>query len=93
MKLDYIIGKVIKGVDQLKTSLVYQITIMVLKLILKFVVIFSLINSIQCVCQGSQAIIDAISTELNKRTDGLERHVNAILMCVGKFLIEIIVVQ
>ena len=33
---------------------------MVLKLILKLVVIFSLINSIQCVCRGSGAIIDDI---------------------------------
>ena len=34
---------------------------MVLKLVLKFIVILSLINSIQCVCKGSQAIIDAIN--------------------------------
>ena len=64
---------------------------MVLKLILKFVVIFSLINSIQCVCQGSQAILDAISTihdaidELNTRIDRVEGHISTILMCVGKF--------
>ena len=33
---------------------------MVLKFVLKVIVIFSLFNSIQCVCKGSQAILDAI---------------------------------
>ena len=61
-------------------------------MILELVVVFSLINSIQCVCQGTQAIIDALSTiqdaivELDRRTEGVEETVHSILLCVGKFL-------
>ena len=47
---------------------------MILKLMLKFVVIFSLINSIQCVCRGTQTILDAINE--SKETCACEDAIN-----------------
>ena len=50
-------------------------TRMVLKLALGFVVIFSLINSIQCVCRGSQDILDAIN-ESNENCQAIHNELN-----------------
>ena len=57
---------------------------MTVKLVIKVVVIFSLINSIQCVCKGSQAILDVINElesgflnaidELSERFKAVETH-------------------
>ena len=44
---------------------------MVLKLVLKLVVIFSLINSIQCACRGSEAIQDAIHEVESRLVDAI----------------------
>ena len=46
---------------------------MILKLVLEFVVIFSLINSIQCACKGTQAIFDAIDANLQDIRDLSEK--------------------
>ena len=45
---------------------------MVLKLVLEFVVIFSLISSIRCDCKGYQAIVDAINANINELIKTLE---------------------
>ena len=46
-------------------------TKMMFKLVIEFVVIFSLINSIQCACKGSQAIIDAINANSKATRDAI----------------------
>ena len=44
---------------------------MVLKLVLKFIVILSLINSIQCACKGLQPILDAITESKSSCLDAI----------------------
>ena len=77
---------------------------MIVKLVLKLIVIFSLINSIQCICHGSQAILDAISqyksnsldamNELSERLKAVEKEIDFTLELgipckIGKFIDKI----
>ena len=52
-------------------------TRMGLKLVLGFVVIFSVINSIQCACKGSQSILDAIK-ELKESDEAILDAIKAL---------------
>ena len=65
---------------------------LLIKLALGFVVIFSLINSIQCVCRGSQDILDAIN-ESNENCQAIHNELNqgfeAILDAINKLTQEV----
>lgn len=50
---------------------------MSLKLVLKIIVILSVINSIQCICKGSQSVLDAIDKLDQKLSNKMENILNS----------------